>query len=99
MIPENLLSIETKKSTSKVPKEFDFAKLEPFTANLGDNEYNLHYAFGVFVLFRAGDEVSQTGWLQADLLWFINGAKVETKNNEPITAKYDPTKWMKLLQG
>lgn len=97
MIPDNLLSIETKKSTSKVPKEYDYAKLELFTANLAGNENNLHYAFGVFVLFRAGGEVPQSGSLQADLVWFINGAKVEAKNNEPITAKYDPTKWLKPL--
>lgn len=44
---ENKCIIEVKKSTSRVPFEYDFIKLRSYTSNQYDN--NLNYQLGVFI--------------------------------------------------
>lgn len=62
----NLLVIETKKSTSNVGKEFDERKLEGFTSS----QYN--YQFGIFIRFYCDKEFKKDPYLE----WFKDGQKL-----------------------
>src|SRR5262249_33648847 len=94
--PDNYLVIETKKSTSHVPHAYDHAKLQLFTRDFDPEPFNLHYSFGLFLVLRAGEEVATKG-LRADLLWFSEGAPLDTEENRSIEGKFDPKKWAKQL--
>jgi hypothetical protein len=62
----NLLVIETKKSTSTVGKQFDERKLEGFTSS----QYN--YQFGLYILFYVNEEFKN----DPDLEWYKDGRKL-----------------------
>lgn len=66
---DNLLIIEVKKSSSRVPRDYDFLKLQAYTSpNYGNG---LNYKLGVFLDFKTG-----TKDLEHQMKIFQNGEEV-----------------------
>jgi len=67
---ENLLIIESKKSTNsnQLEIDFDFEKLSRFTSDENNNQLN--YEYGLFIKFIVADEPNY------ELTWFKNGARI-----------------------
>jgi hypothetical protein len=66
----------------------------PFSAarDFGPEPYNLHYAYGLFLVLRAGDEIASNG-LRADLMWFTEGRRMGVRENWTVEGEFDPKKW------
>ncbi|MGB7533036.1 MAG: hypothetical protein WA977_08715 [Halobacteriota archaeon] len=72
-IPENLCIIEIKKSTSKIPSDYDELKLKCYTSN--DNDNDLKYKLGIFIKFSAG--VSKPTYT---LKWYRKGTEISERS-------------------
>lgn len=68
---ENILIVEVKKSTSKVPFDYDFIKLKAYTSNYYGNDLN--YQLGVFIELLTNEESQGIGLIR----FFKNGEVVE----------------------
>lgn len=70
---ENLCIIEIKKSTSKIPNDYDELKLKCYTSI--DYGNDLIYKLGVFIKFSVSADVS-TNTPPYYLTWYVDGTKI-----------------------